>query len=77
MGSAGYNKEELLSRAEVQDLDQRLAAISEELTALARKTHYLKHRNHELERNLTGAAAALEQLRQNLDREFAPTTAHV
>jgi chromosome segregation ATPase len=70
MGLAGYDKEDLLSQAEVQDLDRRLADLSEELTVLARKTRYLKRRNHELERNLSGAAAALDQLRQNLEREF-------
>ncbi len=77
MGSAGYDKEELLSRAEAQDLDSRLAALTEELIALARKTRYLKRRNHELERNLGGTATALEQLRQSLEREFELTTAHV
>ena len=77
MGSAEYDKEELLSRAEAQDLDRRLAALSQELTALARKTRYRTRRNHELERNLSGAAAALEQLRQNLDRDFELTASNV
>ena len=70
MSTAGYQMEELLSQDECQDLDRRLAALSQELTALARKTRYLTRRNHELERNLTGAAASLEQLRQNLEREI-------
>jgi hypothetical protein len=61
--------EELLSQEEYQDLDQRLADLSQELTALAQKTKYRTRRNHELERNLTGAAASLDQLRQNLERE--------
>jgi hypothetical protein len=73
MDSTGYDKEELLSHAEVQDLDRRLADLSQELIALARKTRYLTKRRHELERNLNGAAAALEQLRQNLEREFELT----
>ena len=70
MSSAGYEMEELLSQAEYQDLDRRLAALSQELAALAHKTRYRTRRNHELERNLTGAATSLDQLRQNLDREF-------
>jgi len=61
--------EELLSQEEYQDLDRRLADLSQELTALAQKTKYRTRRNHELERNLTGAAASLDQLRQNLERE--------
>ncbi len=68
MGAAGYDTEELLSQVEYQDLDRRLAALSQELAALAHKTRYLTKRNHELERNLTGAATSLEQLRQNLKR---------
>jgi len=70
MGAAGYDIEELLSQEEYQDLDRRLAALSQELAALARKTGYLTRRNHELERNLKGAATSLDQLRQNLEREF-------
>jgi predicted nucleic acid-binding Zn-ribbon protein len=70
MGSAGYDIEELLSQAEYQDLARRLADLSQELAALARKTRYLTKRNHELERNLNGAATSLDQLRQNLKREF-------
>ena len=62
--------EELLSREEYQDLDSRLADLSQELTALAHKTQYRTKRNHELERNLNGAAASLDQLRENLAREF-------
>jgi hypothetical protein len=62
--------EELLSREEYQDLDSRLADLSQELAALAQKTRYRSKRNHELERNLMGAAASLDQLRQNLEREF-------
>ena len=70
MSSAGYEMEELLSQEEYQDLDGRLAALSQELAALAHKTRYRTRRNHELERNLTGAVASLNQLRQNLEREF-------
>ena len=62
--------EELLSQEEYQDLDSRLADLSQELAALAQKTRYRSKRNHELERNLMGAAASLDQLRQNLEREF-------
>jgi hypothetical protein len=62
--------EELLSQAEYQDLDSRLADLSQELAALAHKTKYRTKRNHELERNLTGAAASLDQVRENLEREF-------
>ena len=70
MSLAGYDMEELLSREEYQDLDRRLAALSQELAALAQKTKYRTKRNHELERNLIGAATSLDQLRQNLGREF-------
>ncbi len=70
MGSAGYELEELLSQEEYQDLDKRLAALSQELTTLAHKTRYRTRRNHELERNLTGAVTSLDLLRQNLEREF-------
>ena len=70
MSSAGYEMEELLNPEEYQDLDKRLAALSRELAALAHKTRYRTRRNHELERNLTGAATSLDQLRQNLEREF-------
>ena len=70
MSPAGYDMEELLSREEYQDLDRRLAALSQELAALAQKTKYRTKRNHELERNLHGAATSLDQLRQNLGREF-------
>ena len=66
--------EELLSREEYQDLDSRLADLSQELAALAQKTRYRSKRNHELERNLMGAAASLDQLRQNLEREFGRYT---
>ena len=69
MSSAGYEMEELLSQEEYQDLDNRLAALSQELAALAHKTRYRTRRNHELERNLTGTAASLDQLRENLKRE--------
>jgi hypothetical protein len=65
-----HEMEELLSREEYQDLDSRLADLSQELAALAQKTKYRTRRNHELERNLNGAAAALDQLRENLEREF-------
>ena len=74
MSSAGYEMEELLSQEEYQDLDGRLAALSQELAALAHKTRYRTRRNHELERNLTSAAASLDQLRQNLGREFGRHT---
>jgi len=70
MGSAGYEMEELLSQEEYHDLDRRLADLSQELAVLAHKTRYRTRRNHELERNLTGASASLDQLRQNLEREF-------
>jgi uncharacterized membrane protein YgaE (UPF0421/DUF939 family) len=70
MSPAEYEMEELLSQEEYQDLDGRLAALSQELTALAHKTRYRTRRNHVLERTLTGAAASLDQLRQNLEREF-------
>ena len=71
MGTAGYDIDELLSQAEYQDLNRRLADLTQDLTALARKTRFLKRRNHELERNLNSAATSLDQLRQNLEREFA------
>ena len=77
MGSAGYEMEELLGQDEYHDLDRRLADLSQELTALANKTRYRTRRNHELERNLTGAAASLDQLRQNLEREFGRYVANV
>ncbi len=70
MSPAGYEMEELLSQEEYQDLDRRLTDLSQELTALAHKTKYRTKRNHELERNLNGAAVSLDQLRQNLAREF-------
>lgn len=70
MSPAGYDMEELLSQEEYQDLDKRLADLSQELAALAQKTRYRTKRNHELERNLNGAATSLDQLRQNLEREF-------
>ncbi len=70
MSPAGYDMEELLSQEEYQDLDRRLADLSQELAALAHKTRYRTRRNHELERNLNGAATSLDQLRQNLEREF-------
>ena len=70
MSPAGYDMEELLSQEEYQDLDKRLADLSQELVALAQKTRYRTKRNHELERNLNGAATSLDQLRQNLEREF-------
>jgi uncharacterized membrane-anchored protein YhcB (DUF1043 family) len=66
----GHEMEELLSQEEYQELDSRLADLSQELVALAQKTKYRTRRNHELERNLNGAAASLDQLRQNLEREF-------
>ena len=74
MSTPGYEMEELLSQEEYQDLDSRLADLSQELVALAQKTKYRTRRNHELERNLTGAAASLDQLRQNLGREFGRHT---
>lgn len=70
MGSGGYDIDELLSQEEYQELSRRLADLTQDLTALARKTRLLKRRNHELERNLNGAATSLDQLRQNLEREF-------
>ncbi|HTP10710.1 MAG TPA: hypothetical protein VMP08_20795 [Anaerolineae bacterium] len=70
MSTPGYEMEELLSQEEYQDLDRRLADLSQELEALAHKTRYRTKRNHELERNLTGAVTSLDQLRQNLEREF-------
>ena len=70
MSPAEYEMEELLSQVEYQDLDRRLADLSQELAALAHKTRYRTRRNHELERNLNGAATSLDQLRQNLEREF-------
>ncbi len=70
MSPAGYEMEELLSQAEYHDLDRRLSDLAQELVALAQKTRYRTKRNHELERNLTGAATSLDQLRQNLEREF-------
>lgn len=70
MSTPGYEIEKLLSPEEYQDLDSRLAALSQELVVLAQKTKYRTRRNHELERNLTGAATSLDQLRQNLEREF-------
>ncbi|CAG0936445.1 hypothetical protein TFLX_05318 [Thermoflexales bacterium] len=69
MSPDGYDLEELLSHAEYQDLDSRLAALSQELVTLAQRTRYRTRRNHELERNLTGAATSLDLLRQNLKRE--------
>ncbi len=69
MSPDGYDLEELLSQAEYQDLDSRLAALSQELVTLAQRTRYRTRRNHELERNLTGAATSLDLLRQNLKRE--------
>lgn len=77
MSTAGYEMEELLSQEEYQDLDRRLADLSQELVALAQKTKYRTRRNHELERNLTGAATSLDQLRQNLEREFGRHTTSV
>lgn len=74
MSTPGHEMEELLGREEYQDLDSRLADLSQELMALAQKTKYRTKRNHELERNLTGAAASLDQLRQNLEREFGQHT---
>jgi len=70
MSPTGYDIEELLSQEEYRDLDRRLADLSQELAALAQKTKYRTKRNHELERNLDGAATSLDQLRQNLEREF-------
>ncbi len=70
MSPAGYEMEELLSQEEYHDLDRRLSDLAQELVALAQKTRYRTKRNHELERNLTGAATSLDQLRQNLEREF-------
>jgi hypothetical protein len=77
MSTPGYEMEELLSREEYQDLDRRLVAFSQELAALAQKTRYRTRRNHELERNLTGAVTSLDQLRQNLEREFGRYTSSV
>jgi hypothetical protein len=70
MSTPGYEMEELLSQEEYQDLDSRLADLSQELAALAQKTRYRTRRNHELERHLTGVVTSLDQLRQNLEREF-------
>jgi hypothetical protein len=70
MSTPGYEMEELLSREEYQDLDRRLVDLSQELVALAQKTKYRTRRNHELERNLTGVVTSIDQLRQNLEREF-------
>jgi hypothetical protein len=70
MSTPGYEMEELLSREEYQDLDRRLVDFSQELVALAQKTKYRTKRNHELERNLTGVVTSIDQLRQNLEREF-------
>ena len=72
MSPAGYELEELLSPEEYQDLDQRLADLSQELAALAHRMRYRTRRKHELERNLNGAATSLDQLRQNLERELGP-----
>ena len=76
MSTARYEMEELLSQEEYQELDRRLVDLSQELVALAQKTKYRTRRNHELERNLTNAAASLDQLRQNLEREFGQHTSH-